>query len=55
MTQTDEIEFEVRTPRAEQLLIDAGGGLAAERALCTSLGWGQLAMATARRLPHALR
>jgi len=49
----DDLESDVRVPRAEQLVIDACAGLTAERVLCTSQGWGQLATATAQRLPSA--
>ena len=45
----DDVESGVRTHRAEQLLIDATADLSAERVLCTSLGWGQLALSVARR------
>ncbi|MBL8850709.1 MAG: methyltransferase [Planctomycetaceae bacterium] len=44
---------DVRVPRAEQLVIDACAGLAAERMLCTSLGWGQLATTLARQSPSS--
>lgn len=49
---SDEYESDVRVPRAEQLLIDATADIQADRVLCTSLGWGQLAAATARRRPN---
>ncbi|MFO1093061.1 MAG: methyltransferase [Planctomycetaceae bacterium] len=50
---TDDLESDVRTPRAEQLLIEATAEIAAERVLCTSLGWGQLATSLAAQLPSA--
>jgi len=49
----DEYDSGVRTPRAEQLVIDACQEVAAERVLCTSLGWGQLATSLAQQLPSA--
>jgi 16S rRNA (guanine1207-N2)-methyltransferase len=52
-TRIDETGSGLRTPRAEQLLIDATGALPAGGVLCTSLGWGQLALETARRMPGA--
>ena len=49
----DDVESGVRTHRAEQSLIDATADLTAERVLCTSLGWGQLALSVARRAASA--
>lgn len=49
----DQTESEVRAPRADQLVIVACTELAAERVLCTSQGWGQVANAISQRLPHA--
>lgn len=50
---TDDLESDIRTPRAEQLVIDACADRAGERVLCTSLGWGQLAVSLSQRLPDA--
>ena len=49
----DQTESEVRAPRADQLVIEACTELAAERVLCTSQGWGQVANAISQLLPHA--